>query len=156
MNLLNSVTKIFVITVKGLEPATSYVIDQNGTTVPARHMWETASLNQLQFMRQWFIRFPEFTEFLFYLGKTPTARSVTSCIILVTFVRIAYWTKNCFLSFAQKPIPSEKDTNLIPFHNLLWPKGTRFLRFSDWSHTVSAKKGSNVWFLTDFFGIDTT
>ena len=35
---LNSVTKIFVITVKGLEPATSCVRDQEATTVPARHM----------------------------------------------------------------------------------------------------------------------
>ena len=33
---LNSVTKIFVITVKGLEPATSYIRDQDATL--ARHM----------------------------------------------------------------------------------------------------------------------
>ena len=41
MFLLNSVTKIFVITVKGLELATSCVRDKDVTTVPARHMWET-------------------------------------------------------------------------------------------------------------------
>ena len=34
-------------------------------------MWETEFLNQAQFTLQWFIIFPEFTEFLFHLGKTP-------------------------------------------------------------------------------------
>ena len=34
---LNSVTKIFVITVKGLEPTTSCVRDQDAITAPARH-----------------------------------------------------------------------------------------------------------------------
>ena len=38
LNSANSVTKIFVIAVKGLEPATYYVRDQDATTVPARHM----------------------------------------------------------------------------------------------------------------------
>ena len=42
---LNSVTKIFLIAVKGLEPATPYVQDYNNTKVPARHMSETGSLN---------------------------------------------------------------------------------------------------------------
>ena len=37
LNFLNSVTKVFVITVKGLEPATFCVTDQDATTVPARH-----------------------------------------------------------------------------------------------------------------------
>ena len=37
-NSLNSVTKIFLITVKGLKPATSCVRDQDATTAPARHM----------------------------------------------------------------------------------------------------------------------
>ena len=55
--------KIFVITVKGLEPATSCVRDQDATTAPARHMWEIGSLNWAQFMIQWFISFPEFAEF---------------------------------------------------------------------------------------------
>ena len=40
-----SLTKIFVITVKGLEPATSRVRDQDATTVQARYMGETGSLN---------------------------------------------------------------------------------------------------------------
>ena len=72
--ILEQLTKIFVITVKELEPATSSVRDQHATSVPARHMWETGSLNCAQFMLQWFIRFPEFAEFgefLFHLGKTP-------------------------------------------------------------------------------------
>ena len=37
----NSVKKIFVITVKGLEPATFCVRDEDATTVSARHMRET-------------------------------------------------------------------------------------------------------------------
>ena len=36
---------------------------QDATTTPARHMWETWSLNWAQFMLHWFIRFPDFTEF---------------------------------------------------------------------------------------------
>ena len=55
--------KIFVITVQGLEPAISCVRDQDATSVSARHIWETGSLNWTQFMFQWFIRFPEFAEF---------------------------------------------------------------------------------------------
>ena len=58
-------------------PTTSCVRDQDATTAPARHMWETGSLNWPQFMLQWFIRFPEvteFSEFLFQLEKTPMER----------------------------------------------------------------------------------
>ena len=76
--ILEQLTKIFVITVKELEPATSWVRDQHATSVPARHMWETGSLNCAQFMLQWLIRFPEFAEFgefLFHLGKTPLFQS---------------------------------------------------------------------------------
>ena len=71
---LNSATKIFNITVKGLELAISCVRDQHATTAPVRHMLETGSLNWLQFMLQWFTRFPEFAEFTersAHLGKTP-------------------------------------------------------------------------------------
>ena len=60
---LNSVTKVFVITVKGIEPAISCVRDQDATTVLARHRRQTGSLNWLQFMLQWFIRFPGIAEF---------------------------------------------------------------------------------------------
>ena len=35
---MNSLTKIFVITVKGLKSATSCVRDQDATTVPTSHM----------------------------------------------------------------------------------------------------------------------
>ena len=44
---MNSVTKIFVIAVKRLEPATQppLVRDQDTMPAPARHMLETASLN---------------------------------------------------------------------------------------------------------------
>ena len=69
---LNSVTKIFVIK----RARTSSVRDQDATTVPARHVWETGSLNWPQFTLQWFIWFPEFaefTEFQLNLGKTPIA-----------------------------------------------------------------------------------
>ena len=52
-------------------PATSCVINQGAATVPAWHMWEIESLNWVQFMLQWFIRFLEFSEFLSHLGKTP-------------------------------------------------------------------------------------
>ena len=52
-----------IITVKGLEPATSCVREQDVTTVPSRHMWETGSLNWSWFMIQRFIKFPEFAEF---------------------------------------------------------------------------------------------
>ena len=74
LNSANSVIKIFVITVKGFEPPTSCVRNQGATTAPTWHMPETESLNWFQFILQWFIRFlkfDEFTEFLFYLGKTP-------------------------------------------------------------------------------------
>ena len=38
LNLLNSVTKIFVNIVKGCEPVTSCVRDQDATTALARHL----------------------------------------------------------------------------------------------------------------------
>ena len=56
---------------KGFKCATFCVGDQDVTTAPARHTWETGSLNGHQFMLQWFIRFGEFNEFLFHWGKTP-------------------------------------------------------------------------------------
>ena len=37
--------KIFVLTIKGLEPDTSCVRDQDATTLPARRVQETGSLN---------------------------------------------------------------------------------------------------------------
>ena len=41
LNSANSVTKVFVITVKGIKPPTFCVRDQDATTAPARHMLET-------------------------------------------------------------------------------------------------------------------
>ena len=43
-------------TVKGFEPATLCVRNQDATTASARHMWEAESLNCLQFMFQWFFQ----------------------------------------------------------------------------------------------------
>ena len=54
-------------------PTTSHIRNRDATTAPARHIWETGSLNWAQCMLQWFISFPEFAEFsdfLFYLRKT--------------------------------------------------------------------------------------
>ena len=48
LNSANSVTKIFVITVKGLKPATkppSCLRDQDATTAPARHKYSQGPLN---------------------------------------------------------------------------------------------------------------
>ena len=56
-----------VITLKGLEPATSCVGDQESTKAPARHTWETWYTPI--FMLRRFIRFAEFTEYLFHLWK---------------------------------------------------------------------------------------
>ena len=72
-NSQKCLTEKNLITVKGLKSATSCVRGQDASTVPARHISEARSLNWLQFMLQWFIRFPEFAEFtafLFHLGKT--------------------------------------------------------------------------------------
>ena len=44
LNSANSVTKIFIIAVKGLKAATSCVRDQGATTAPARHMCERQDL----------------------------------------------------------------------------------------------------------------
>ena len=45
MKSLNSVTKIFVIIVKGFEATISCVRDQDATTELTRHVYETRSLN---------------------------------------------------------------------------------------------------------------
>ena len=49
-------------------PATSCIRDQDATTAPATHMWERGSLNWVQFMLQWLIRFLEFAEFSEFLS----------------------------------------------------------------------------------------
>ena len=42
--------------VQTCHPATSCVRDHDATTAPARHMWETGSLNWALFILQWFIK----------------------------------------------------------------------------------------------------
>ena len=55
-------------------PATSCVRDRDATTASARHMWETGSLNQAQFMLQWLsdsLNLLNSVKVLLHLGKTP-------------------------------------------------------------------------------------
>ena len=62
-------------------PATSCVRDQHDTTAPARHMWETGSLNQAQFMLHWSsvsLNSLNSAKVLLHLGKTPL-----SCLFAV-------------------------------------------------------------------------
>ena len=87
MNSANSETKIFVITVKGFKSATSCVKFQgsyhsaNKTHVRHRIFKFTpihASVIAGSFRVSLFIRFPEFTEFLFHLRKTPMSSNKTN------------------------------------------------------------------------------
>ena len=62
LNSLNLVTKIVVITVKGLKPATQQVRDQDATTVPSIHVSDRTfklSPNHASLI----FKFPEFAEF---------------------------------------------------------------------------------------------
>ena len=77
LNSLNSMTKSICHFSKGFEHTTSCIWGQDATTELPRHVWESRSFNWPQFMLQWLIRFPgfvEFTEFPFYLGKTPLCK----------------------------------------------------------------------------------
>ena len=80
LNSLNSVTKIFVITVK--VPATSCARDQDAITASERHIWETGSSNWSQFMLQWFDRLIEFAEF----SGIPATHGKNSNVICVNVV----------------------------------------------------------------------
>ena len=54
--------------------ATSCVRDQHATPAPARHMWETVSLNQAQLMLHWLpisLNSLNSVKVLLHLGKTP-------------------------------------------------------------------------------------
>ena len=64
-------------------PAASCVSDQDATTVSAERIFKLT-----QVMLQWFIRFTEFSEFLFYLGKTPLSRFSWSRQLWVTIASI--------------------------------------------------------------------
>ena len=87
-------------------PATSCVRDQDVTTSPARHVWEIGSLNWAEFMLQWFIRFPEFSEFLFHLGKTPMT-NVAYCLP---------WSQSLSLSHRVVNGPLESQSQYIGGH----------------------------------------
>ena len=77
VNSANSMTKIFVI--KRIQTCHLLLTDQATTAAPARHMWETGYLNWVQFMHQWFIRLPEFTEITeFNETSTPIRENSTT------------------------------------------------------------------------------
>ena len=91
--------KKIVIAVKGLEPVTSCIRDQDATTVPARHMWETASLNQTQFMLQWLsisLHSLNSVKVLLHLGKTPIRLTTSTkpgnffCTISIIKIKLIY------------------------------------------------------------------
>ena len=94
--------------VRTCPPATSCAREQDATTAPARHMWETGSLNWAQFILQWFISFPEFaefSEFLFHLGKTPLSE-VTLKWHTTDDIFIYWWTKQIIRAFrCHRPRP---------------------------------------------------
>ena len=72
---------------------TSCVRDQHATTAPARHMWETGSLNWAQFMLQWFIRLPEFEFTEFSESSVPFRKnSIGSAPVLCVNVCISIYT----------------------------------------------------------------
>ena len=61
-----NVVKNYLKRARTCHSATSCVRDQDATAVPARHTWETGSLNWTQFMLHWCIIFPicaQITEF---------------------------------------------------------------------------------------------
>ena len=49
--------------IAGLEPRISCLRDRDSTTQPQSHRQQSRALYWTQFMPQWFLRFPEFTEF---------------------------------------------------------------------------------------------
>ena len=83
--------KIFVITVKGFEPATCCVGHQDVIAMPARHMWEMGSLNRAQFMLQWFIRFRECAEFTEFNESSDPLKKITN---VTTAIRMGLLTNN--------------------------------------------------------------
>ena len=100
---------IVAITVKGLEPVTSCIRDQDATTDPARHMWETGSSSWAQLILQWFIRFPEFSEFnessvpfrknsIVYFNFRQLLSSYTQCAIIKIITAQICHNLNGFLS----------------------------------------------------------
>ena len=102
LNLLNSLTKIFVITIKGLKPTASCVRDQDAITVPPRHMWDTGSLNWPKFMLKWFIRFSEFAEFtVFNESSTPFKKNSNGLTDVCIYLNGVF--KRCVLAWWSLP-----------------------------------------------------
>ena len=97
-NSANAVTKMLFISVKGFKPTTFCVGDRDATTAPARQMRETGSSNWLQSMLQWFIRFSKFTEFLFFLRKTPSISSMFGRKYCTSLISITFHLKIEFQS----------------------------------------------------------
>ena len=60
---LNPVIDNIFVKKGGFKPTTSCTRDRDDITVPWKHRWQRGSLNWPWFMPQWFIGFPEFTEF---------------------------------------------------------------------------------------------
>ena len=78
LNLLN--TSHYSKRAQTCHQTTSNARNQDVTAVPGRHMLGTESLKLTPI--QWFIRFPEFTEFLFHLGKTALSLWITAILCL--------------------------------------------------------------------------
>ena len=98
---LNSVTEYLSLQKKGsypCQPATSCVRDQDATTVPAWHMWETGSLNWAQFMLQWLsdsLNSPNLVKVTLHLGKTP----MCWCVVPNTGIHSTRMQAKIFISF---------------------------------------------------------
>ena len=82
------------LSLKGFKPVTFSVRDLDATREPARQRWLTGFLNWLQFMLQWFIRFLEFNELPFHLGKM--RRTIDEITITCISVRCS-----CFSAISQ-------------------------------------------------------
>ena len=135
---LNWVTKIFVITVKELKCATQPPLTQE-------IMWEKGSLNWAQFMLQWFIRIPEFSEFLFHLGKTPIRHRLTEIIFKLTRIHASVIHQIPWFS-----VPFRENSNEIKRMARLINWVRKFVRFGRYMSAVSVEvfvNNTNLTFL---------
>ena len=115
--------------------ATSCVRSQDVATAPTRQRQQKWSSNWAQLMLQWLIRFPEFTEFLIHLGKTPMLHwywcskyvEVHSAVTtLVTRKCIKDNFAHCLWQFSSHPL-SHHVNEALP-HSC--PKITRVISFN--------------------------
>ena len=131
-----AVTEIFVITVRGLEPVTCCDRGQGARTVIA--YGRTGSLNLPKFMLQQFIRFSEFTEFLFHSGKLPYtcmadfsnstySAKITLCLKKLDCVD-SLWVWRIFVSTSA----------------IRWLKNPNFSKFFDLTSVLSKWSSSSV------------